>query len=166
MNVTDVPLHIVVVEATILTAGSTLVEVIVTGLLIAVGVEAQARSLVRITVTTSPSFSVFVVNIGASVPAFTPLICHWYDGLVPPLVGVAVNVTDVPLQIDVALALMLTLGSTLVEVIVIGLLVAVGVEAQARSLVRITVTTSPSLSVFVVKVGASVPAFTPLICHW
>ena len=76
VNVTEVPLHIVVVEATILTAGSTLVEVIVTGLLVAVGVDAQARSLVKITVTTSPSLSVVVVNVGESVPAFTPLTFH------------------------------------------------------------------------------------------
>ena len=77
VNVTEVPLHIVVVEAAMLTLGSTLVDVIVTGLLVAVGVEAQARSLVRITVTTSPSFKVVVVKVGASVPAFTPLTCHW-----------------------------------------------------------------------------------------
>ena len=166
MNVTEVPLQIDVVLAIIFTSGTQQLDVIATRLLVAVGVEAQARSLVRITVTTSPSFSVFVVNIGASVPAFTPLICHWYEGLVPPLVGVAVNVTDVPLQIEVVLAAMTTEGSTLVEVIVTGLLVAVGLEAQARLLVRITVTTSPSLKVFVVKVGASVPALTPLICHW
>ena len=77
MNVTEVPLHIVVVEATILTAGSTLVDVIVIGLLVAVGVDAQARSLVRITVTTSPSFNVVVVNLSESVPLSTPLTCHW-----------------------------------------------------------------------------------------
>ena len=81
------------------------------------------------------------------------------------MVGVAVNVTEVPLQIEVVLAAMTTEGSTLVDVMVTGLLVAVGVEEQARSLVRITVTTSPSFNVLVVKVGASVPAFTPLICH-
>src|SRR6478752_2683927 len=149
-----------------LTLGSTLVDVIVTGLLVAVGVDAQARSLVRITVTTSPSFNVVVVNLSESVPLFTPLTCHWYDGLLPPLVGVAVNVTDVPLHIVVVEAAMLTLGSTLVDVIVIGLLVVVGVEAQARSLVRITVTTSPSFNVVVVNLGESVPALTPLICHW
>ena len=77
VNVTEVPLHIVVVEATILTAGSTLVDVIVIGLLVAVGVDAQARSLVRITVTTSPSFNVVVVNLLESVPLSTPLTCHW-----------------------------------------------------------------------------------------
>jgi hypothetical protein len=42
VNVTEVPLHIVVEEAAMLTLGSTLVDVIVTGLLVAVGVEAQA----------------------------------------------------------------------------------------------------------------------------
>ena len=83
----------------------------------------------------------------------------------PPFTGVAVKVTDVPLQIDVVLAAIVTEGSTLVEVMVIGLLVAFGAEAQAASLVRITVTTSPSLSVLVVKIFEFVPAFTPLICH-
>ena len=85
--------------------------------------------------------------------------------MLPPLVGVAVNVTEVPLHIVVEEAAMLTLGSTLVDVIVIGLLVAVGVEAQARSLVRITVTTSPSFNVVVVNLSESVPLSTPLTCH-
>src|SRR6476469_2311161 len=117
----------------------------VTGLLVAVGVDAQARSLVIITVTTSPSFNVVVVNLSESVPLSTPLTCHWYDGLLPPLVGVAVNVTEVPLHIVVVEATILTAGSTLVDVIVIGLLVAVGVDAQARSLVGMTVATSTPL---------------------
>jgi hypothetical protein len=43
------------------------------------------------------------------VPAFTPFTFHWYDGVVPPLVGVAVKVTLVPAQIVVAEAEMLTL---------------------------------------------------------
>src|SRR6478736_707892 len=122
--------------------------------------------LVRITVTTSPSLNVVVVNLSESVPLSTPLTCHWYDGLLPPLVGVAVNVTEVPLQIDVVLAAILTLGSTLVDVMVTGLLVAVGVDAQARLLVIITVTTSPSFNVVVVNLSESVPLSTPLTCHW
>ena len=85
--------------------------------------------------------------------------------MVPPLVGVAVNVTEVPLHIVVVEAAMLTLGSTLVDVMVTGLLVAVGVDAQARSLVRITVTTSPSFNVVVVNLSESVPLLTPLTCH-
>src|SRR5688572_8791949 len=148
------------------TAGSTLVDVISTSLLVAVGVDTQARSLVIITVTTSPSCKVVVVKVGESVPASTPLTCHWYDGLISPLSRVAVKVNDAPSQIDVVLATMDTAGSTLVDVISISLLVAVGVDTQARSLVIITVTTSPSCKVVVVKVGESVPASTPLTCHW
>src|SRR6476660_2316277 len=124
-----------VVDATILTDGSTLVEVISISLLVAVGVDTQARSLVMITVTTSPSFSVVVVKVGESVPAFVPLTCHWYDGLLPPFVGVAVKVTEAPSQMLVVDATILTDGSTLVDVISISLLVAVGVDTQARSLV-------------------------------
>ena len=76
MKVTEAPSQIVVVEAEILTSGSTLVDVIVIGLLVA-GAVAQTRSLVMITVTTSPSCSVVVVKVGESVPASTPLTCHW-----------------------------------------------------------------------------------------
>lgn len=32
------------------------------------------------------------------VPALAPLTFHWYAGVVPPFVGVAVKVTDVPEQ--------------------------------------------------------------------
>src|ERR671912_310619 len=103
-----------VVDATMLTDGSTLVDVISISLLVAVGVDTQARSLVMITVTTSPSFKSSVVNLSESVPASTPFTCHWYDGLVPPLVGVAVKVTDVPSQMLVVEADILTSGSTLV----------------------------------------------------
>src|SRR5215203_7112607 len=150
-----------VVEAEILTSGSTLVDVMVIGLLSAVGVDTQARSLVMITVTTSPSCNVLVVNLSLSVPASIPFTCHWYDGLPPPLTGVAVKVTDVPSHIEVVLAVMDTSGSTLLELMVIGLLSAVGVDTQARSLVMITVTTSPSFSLLLVNLSESVPASIP-----
>ena len=32
------------------------------------------------------------------VPTFVPLTFHWYEGVVPPLVGEAVNVTELPAQ--------------------------------------------------------------------
>ena len=32
------------------------------------------------------------------LPALVPLTFHWYEGVVPPFVGVAVMVTDVPEQ--------------------------------------------------------------------
>jgi len=42
------------------------------------------------------------------VPALTPLICHWYEGLLPPFTGVAVKVTLLPAQTGLAEAEMLT----------------------------------------------------------
>ena len=165
VKVTEVPSQIDVVLAEMVTSGSTLVDVMVIGLLSAVGVDTQARSLVMITVTTSPSCKLFVVNLSLSVPASTPLTCHWKEGLAPPLVGLAVKVTEAPSQIVVVDAVMLTSGSTLDELMVISLLSAVGVDTQARSLVMITVTTSPSFKLFVVNLSLSVPASTPLTCH-
>jgi hypothetical protein len=35
------------------------------------------------------------------VPTFTPFFFHWYDGVVPPLVGVAVKVIGAEPHIDV-----------------------------------------------------------------
>ena len=32
------------------------------------------------------------------VPVFDPLTFHWYEGAVPPLIGLAVNITEVPTQ--------------------------------------------------------------------
>ena len=77
VKVTEVPSQIVVVLAVILTDGSTELDVIVTLLLVAVGVEAQARSLVITTVTISASCSDVVVNVLLSVPAFCPFTFHW-----------------------------------------------------------------------------------------
>ena len=77
MKVTDVPSQTEVVLAVIDTSGSTLLELIVTSLLSAVGLLTQARSLVMITVTTSPSFKLELVNLSESVPLSTPLTCHW-----------------------------------------------------------------------------------------
>ena len=51
---------------------------------------------VRTQLTTSLLFSVADVKDEEFVPAFVPLTFHWYEGVVPPLVGVAVKVTDVP----------------------------------------------------------------------
>jgi hypothetical protein len=52
------------------------------------------------------------VNVEASVPASVPFTFHWYEGDVPPFVGVAVNVTEVPEQIVVAVAAIETLAGT------------------------------------------------------
>ena len=82
------------------------------------------------------------------------------------MVGVAVNVMEPPLHIEVLLAFMVTDGVTDVVVIVIELLVAVVGLAQGSLLVIITDTIFPLERVDVVKVEAACPAtFTPLIIH-
>ena len=82
------------------------------------------------------------------------------------MVGVAVNVTEPPLHIEVLLDVIVTDGVTDVVVIVIGLLVAVVGLAQGSLLVIITDTILPLARVDVIKVEAVCPAtFTPLIIH-
>ena len=81
------------------------------------------------------------------------------------MVGVAVNVTDVPEQIDVDDAFTDTDGVTALAVIVIGVLVAVVGLAHAAVDVMITVTTSPLFKLLVVNVAEFVPAFVPFTCH-
>ena len=82
------------------------------------------------------------------------------------MVGVAVNVTEPPLHIEVLLAFIDTDGVTDVVVIVIGLLVAVVGLAQGSLLVIITDTIFPLARVDVIKVEDVCPAtFTPLIIH-
>ena len=82
------------------------------------------------------------------------------------MVGVAVNVTAPPLQIEMLLAVIDTAGVTDVVVIVIELLVAVAALAHGSLLVIITDTMLPLASVDVIKVEAVCPAtFTPLIIH-
>ena len=76
-----------------------------------------------------------------------PFLYHWYIGLVPPLVGVALKLTLVPEQIVVpGLAMMDTAGvSGAVIVIGIWLLLAVAVVAQLALLVITTENWSPLL---------------------
>ena len=82
------------------------------------------------------------------------------------MVGVAVNVTEPPLHIEVLLDVIVTDGVTDVVVIVIGLLVAVIGLAQGSLLVIITDTTFPLARVDVINVEVVCPAtFTPFIIH-
>ena len=82
------------------------------------------------------------------------------------MVGVAVKVTEVPVQIVVDEAEIVTDGVTdALTVIVTVLLVAVAGEAQAALLAIVTLTCAPFVSVDIEKVLLFVPAFTPLTCH-
>ena len=85
--------------------------------------------------------------------------------MVPPLVGVAVNVILPPVQIEVEEALIETDGVTELVVMVTTLLVAVEVVAQLALDVIITVTWSLIASELEVNVAELVPAFTPFTCH-
>ena len=135
VNVTDPPVQIEVVFEAIDTDGTTVVVVSVIALLVAVTGFAQGSVLLIVTVTISPLFKVVVVKVDDVCPAtFTPLIFHWYVGDAPPLVGVAVNVTDPPVHIEVVLEAIDTDGTTVVVVTVIALLVAVTGFAQGSLL--------------------------------
>jgi hypothetical protein len=81
------------------------------------------------------------------------------------LVGVAVNVTLLPKQIDEDDALIETEGVTELVVKVTTLLMAVAVVVQLAFEVMVTLTWSPFASVPEVNVGEFVPAFAPFTCH-
>ena len=82
------------------------------------------------------------------------------------MVGVAVNVTEPLLHIEVLVDVMVTDGVTDVMVIVIGLLVDVAGFAHGSLLVIITDTIFPLARVDVINVEVVCPAtFTPLIIH-
>ena len=85
----------------------------------------------------------------------------------PPLVGVAVNVTLVPAQIVPAgLAAMLTLTGKFGLTVMVMLLDVAGFPvAQVALDVKTHVTTSPLFNVVVVNVVAFVPAFVPFTFH-
>jgi len=87
--------------------------------------------------------------------------------VVPPFVGIAVNVTLVPEQIaPTGTAAILTLtGKFGFTVIVIPALVAVVGLAQVAFDVNIQVTIWPFAKVAFVYVVLFVPAFTPFTCH-
>ena len=162
------PAQIEVAVDVIDTVGVTVVIVIVTGALVAVGVVMQLALLVITTVTTSLFLSVDDVNVAFVAPATgLPLIIHWYVGVVPPSVAVDEKVTVVPLHTGFWSAAIVIVGVTVDVVIFMGLLVAVAGLAQASLLVITTVTASLLASVVDVKVAAVWPATAlPLIIHW
>ena len=103
------------------------------------------------------------------VPTFVPFTRHWYVGDVPPLVGVAVNVTLDPSHILLSASLdaILTLaGKFGFTVVVMPLEVAGDPVKQGLALdVITTVTTCPLVNDDVVKVALFVPVFVPFTRH-
>ena len=82
------------------------------------------------------------------------------------MVGVAVNVTDVPEQIVEALAAIETEAAPAVFTTIVTVLDVAGDPlAQPKLDVIITVTTSPFANVVVVNVDEFVPTLPPFTCH-
>ena len=104
---------------------------------------AQPELLIILTFTLSPFTNVELVNVLAVVlanPWLVPFTNHSYVGAVPPLPGLAVNVTDSPAHIGFLLAVIVTAGATtVVTVITTAFEVAVNGLAQFAVLVIITV---------------------------
>lgn len=167
VKVAACPAQIEVLLADTVTDGATEpVTVIVTGADVAVVAERQVALLVSMHVTCALLVSVVVVKVALFVPAFIPFTCHWYAGVVPPFTGVAVKVTDVPLQIVVAEALIVTDGvAPGLTVILMALDDAVAGLAQADDEVSWQVTTSLLLSVAEVKVALLLPTLLPFTFH-
>ena len=120
--------------AFIVTTGTTVgVTEIVRLLLVSAFLLGQTAFVVIITLTIFPFVSVLLVNVLLLVPVLTPFMRHWYDGEVPPFVGEAVKVTEVPEQI-----------------VVIRLLVSEAGLAHGELDVIITDTTAPFVRLFVI----------------
>jgi hypothetical protein len=99
---------------------------------------------------------------------FSPFFFHWYAGVVPPLVGVAVAAKVPPEQIVVVVLEIATDGVTEVETVtVMPLLVAFVGLAQFALEVNTQVNTSPLAAVVVEYVDWVAPLmFCPFFFHW
>ena len=111
MNVTAVPSHNDVVVDVIETAGVTTSSSSVMVLLFTTGMVTQPALLVSVTDTTSPAFSVLLLNVLLLVPTLVPFTFHCSTGAVPPLIYVAVNRIVAFEHTEVVLDVMLTSGS-------------------------------------------------------
>jgi len=108
------------------------------------------------------------VYVALFVPTFPTFFFHWYEGVDPPFVGVAVNVTPAPEQVGLEpdVTAILTEGVTIeFTVKAIALLVAVGVVTHVRLLV-ITTVMLPAVVPRSVYVSLFVPTSTPPFFHW
>src|SRR6476620_1583620 len=143
LNVTELPVQTDWSVALIVTAGATLDTFMMSGLLVALGLVTQLAFEVMTTVTISPSVSEVEVNVLLSVPTLTLFTFHWYEGSLPPLTGVAVNVTEEPRQIFRLLAEMESSGVRLLVLIFTWFDVTTELITQLALDFNCTVTISP-----------------------
>ena len=106
---------------------------------------AHARLDVMTTYTASPLAGTYVYTLLLG-PTLLPFTTHWYDG-VPPLTGVAVNVTGLPAHNDPEETMLTDAASAPVTVIVIAVLVAGLPDGHVALDVSMQVTISPLLRV-------------------
>ena len=99
VNIIFVPTHTLLVDDEIEIVGVTFgVMVILMALDNITVLVLQVALLVNSQVITSPLFMVVVLNVDELVPALEPFTFHWNDGVVPPLLMVAVNRALIPAQ--------------------------------------------------------------------
>jgi hypothetical protein len=159
VNVTLVPAHIVPALDAMLTVGAIAAfTVICTAFELALAEVKQAAFEVKRTVTISLFNKLVVVKVALFVPADKPFTAHWYTGVVPPLVGVAVKVTLVPAQIVVLLAAMLTVGVPAAFTVIVTLL---DVAAAAVAQFAFEVKTQETMSPFAKVLDANAALFAP-----
>ena len=168
VNVTAVPVQIVVSLATILTVGVTgAVTLTVMVLDSAVALVTQVALLVSCALTTSPLANVVLLNVFELPPTVLPFTIQVYTGAVPPWVDAAVNVMVLPLHIEVVLAVMLTVGVTGAVIFTVTALdVAVAGCEQAAEPVNSQVTTSPFAKLLALNVAVLLPTLLPFTFHW
>jgi hypothetical protein len=111
------------------------------------------------TLTTSPLLKEVVVYVALSLPTSEPFNFHWYEGALPPLVGVAVNVTEVPEQIVLSASLdaIDTLAVCTELIVIEAELFALISETQPLRIKLIVIVVAPLLVILVV-VNVPVPA--------
>jgi hypothetical protein len=139
VNVTLAPAHIVPVGAAVTDIDGTRIglTVIVVATLVTLAELGHAAPLTIVTVIALPFTSVDDVKVFPVWPGWGTLFTfHWYvgPGAKPPLLGIAVNVTEVPAQIaPTGFELIVTLGTTTgLTVIVDVALVAAAVVTHER----------------------------------
>ena len=172
MKVTEVPeaAGFVPAVSAMLTEGATdAFTPMVMLLLDAVVDVAQAEFEVMVQATTAPAVSDVVVKVAAFVPAALPFTVHAYDGVLPPLVGEAVKVTDAPAQVGFVpvVCAMLTAGADGAFTVTVIELDVAGLPITPLWLEVITqLTMSPVAHVDELYVAAFVPTLAPFTFHW
>ncbi|MNQ66361.1 hypothetical protein D3C85_808520 [compost metagenome] len=169
LNVTEVPAQIGFADALMFTlAGKFGFTVIVIALEVAgLPVKQGVAFEVNTQVTMSPFAKAALVYVAAFDPTFVPFNFHWYAGVVPPFVGVAVKVTEVPAQIVFTDSKMLMLAGKIGFTVIVTSLDKAGFPvAQIAFEINSQLTISPFANPALVYVAEFEPTFIPFNFHW